>query len=363
MPKRLKILLILSAVLGLLVVAGYFAMQAFLPDINTVVVSEKPEEIGIIKEEDLQVTGESAAEYVYAREHTLNILLIGVDKAGYEHGRSDTMVLVTMEKGSPEIKMTSFLRDTYSYIPLKDRYEKLNHNHAYGGVNGPVETMKAINMNYDLNIEDFVEFNWDALIDLVNAIGGIEITLDEVAFEDLNHTVDVEAWLRADKLEQPGLNHLNGKQALLYARIRQNSGGDEARTSRQREVLLAIFKRVKSLGKSELVNIARKLIPDIRTSYSYWDILKLIDYYDEVKSNALIKEATFPFYRKDMYYKEIFYKLPVTVEANIKKLHEYIYGIKDYTLSKQAKQYADHIQKTFKQDERELSHDAYQPFH
>lgn len=363
MPRYAKILLTLFIVFSLVAGASYFALQAFLPKINTVQISEKPEEIGIIKEEEIQVTGESAAEYVYAREHTLNILLLGVDKAGYEHGRSDTMVLVTLEQGSPEIKMTSFLRDTFSYIPQKDRYEKLNHNHSYGGENGPVETMKAINMNYDLNIEDFVEFDWDALIDLVNAIGGIDITLDEVAFADFNSIVEVEAWMRADKLEQAGPNHLNGKQALLYARIRQNSGGDEARTSRQREVLLAIFKRVKTLSKSELVDIARKLIPDIRTSYSYWDILKLIDYYDEIKGNAVIKEATFPFFRKDMYYNEIFYKLPVTVEANVKKLHEYIYGIKDYTLSRQAQQYADHIKELFRQDDRELTDDAYQPFH
>lgn len=302
------------------------------------------EELGHVVTSDIKLDEQSAKDYLYARDQSLNVLIMGVDEAGYDEGRSDAMILLTLRQDSSVIKMTSFMRDTVCYVPSQGTYEKLNHNYAYGG---PIETIRALNMNYDLNISDYVVFDNQALIDLINEIGGVEVEFDEGEIEDYNY-VAINGWeTKADPIYEPGKHLINGYQAKIYMQIRQNSGGDEARTARQREVMYDIFSRSKELGKKKLLGLVQDMLPKIRTSYSMKTLTKLVDYYDEIRTAATIAEATFPFEKDGLINNEVWYEVPVTVNSNVAQLHNFLYDVDNYQLTDRAQEYADAIQSIF----------------
>ena len=167
-------------------------------------------------------------------EDNVSILFVGIDDSeareqGADHARSDALILATMNVETKTVKTLSIPRDSYVYIPSRDREDKINHAHAFGGTLSTIETVENL---LDIPVDYYVRMNFNAFIDIVDALGGIEV---EVPY-DMVELDEHDKY--AVKLEK-GLQKLNGTESLALARTRKKDS-DIERGKRQQEILKAI---------------------------------------------------------------------------------------------------------------------------
>lgn len=206
-----------------------------------------------------------------------NILLIGEDDKG-ETGvaRSDTMIILTINKSSKSIKLTSLTRDTLVMIPNKG-YEKLNHAYAYGG---PKLLLKTINDNFDIDIKDYAVVDFKSFIEIVDILDGVDISIDEREINHLNKVIETCYRLDSAKkgnieyISTTGEHTLNGYQALAYARIRKIDTIYN-RDQRQREILSSIAHKLSNTSIKTYPAIAKSLIKHVKVNISIDKIMKL----------------------------------------------------------------------------------------
>ena len=171
----------------------------------------------------------------------INILLIGCDindSKGW--GRSDSVILVSYNVKTDEVNMMSLLRD--SWVPIEGHgWDKLNAAYSYGG---PGLTINTVNELYSLDIQRYVEVDFDGLEQIVDAIGGLDLELTEKEVEYINNSPDLTS---SNVITHSGLVHLDGNQVLEHARNRTTGGSDFHRTNRQRQVLMAIYEKAKTI--------------------------------------------------------------------------------------------------------------------
>lgn len=201
-----------------------------------------------------------------------NIALFGIDsRADDKTGRSDANVIITIDKKHGKIKLTSVARDSYVSIDGKGN-DKLTHAYAYGRSELMVKTL---NKNFDLEITDYITMNFFELARVIDYLGGVEVDVDEAEFKELNSyvipTTDFGD-LPCEYLKAPGFQNLSGTQAVCYARIR-HIDGDIERGNRQKEVLNAIFVKVKGLSIFKLPKFASMFLSECETSLSTNDII------------------------------------------------------------------------------------------
>lgn len=204
-----------------------------------------------------------------------NIALFGVDADNDGTRRSDCMMVLSLDSGRGKAKITSLMRD--SKVQIDGHGEgKLNHSYSYGG---PALAIRTINENFDLNIEHFVQVDFSQMANLIGAIGGVQIDVKENEIKELNKFIG--EYCRAAgapecPVEQPGLQMLNGIQAMSYGRIRKGGTGDDwGRVERQAIVLGAMFDRVRSLSIPELVQLAPKMLKYVTSDLSLLEITGL----------------------------------------------------------------------------------------
>ncbi|MGL4772592.1 MAG: LCP family protein [Clostridium sp.] len=202
---------------------------------------------------------EELSEYNYSKD-IINIALFGIDAEEGMAGRSDAIMVATIDPVHKKIKLTSFMRDSYVEIPGRSGKDKMNHAYAFGG---PQLAMKTLNQNFGLNVENFVSVNFTSLPEIVDAIGGVEINITS---EEVPHIPGINS---------KGKHLLTGDQALAYSRIRYASGGDYKRTERHRTVLSAIFDKVINTSPSSYPSLMNKLLPFVKTNLSPSTILDL----------------------------------------------------------------------------------------
>ncbi|MDO4568669.1 MAG: LCP family protein [Clostridia bacterium] len=207
-----------------------------------------------------------------------NILLIGTDaRKANETGRSDTMILVTINPSTKRIVVTSFMRDTYVGIPGHGS-NRLNAAYSFGGATLLKQTLKNY---YDVDIDWHVKVDFTSFIQIIDSVGGVTINVTERELSFLNKNVrDLNLELGFTPVDDGvladyGLQNLNGKQALGYARIRK-ADSEFARTSRQREVLEQLFIKAKAAGVTKLLDIANQILPLITTDISKPDLLSMM---------------------------------------------------------------------------------------
>lgn len=189
-----------------------------------------------------------------------NIALLGVDSSDEGVvGRSDSIIILTLDNVHNKIKLTSIMRDSYVNI---DGYgmDKINHAYAYGGAE---LALKTLNENFDLNISEVVIVNFNSLIGIIDKLGGVNINITQ---EELPHVPGIRS---------SGDNILNGTQALAYSRIRYATGGDYKRTERQRTVINAIFNNMKNTPVTKYPELIDEFLPYIQTNISTGDLLSL----------------------------------------------------------------------------------------
>ncbi|WP_295085914.1 LCP family protein [Ruminococcus sp.] len=212
------------------------------------------------------------------RGHVRSILVIGTDgRTAEERGRSDSMILFSLNSKTNEIIMTSFMRDSYVEIP-NNGWDKLNAAYAYGG---PDLLMDTIEYNFDVRIDDYVSVDFASFVSVVDAVGGVDIEVSNAEAEQINIILISEVNLLmgddmySDLLSGGGKLHLNGKQALSYSRIRNVGNNDFERTERQRRVMSLIFAKIKSFKPSVFKNLASDVIPDVSTNMTEFEMYLL----------------------------------------------------------------------------------------
>ena len=202
-----------------------------------------------------------------------NIALFGTDQRYDENSRSDAIMILTLDGKHKKIKLTSIMRDSYVHI---DGYgmDKINHAYFYGG---PTLAVRTINENFGLDIRNYATVNFNQLMEIVDAIGGVDIEIKDYELNNINSQIEYQSRLYgkpATYIDSPGMKHLNGIQALGYSRVRYVGNGDFERTQRQRDLLDALFHEALNLNKIEYPEVARKIFPYVQTSMTIEDGLK-----------------------------------------------------------------------------------------
>lgn len=201
---------------------------------------------------------EPVTETVPEESVIVNILLIGQDRRINEpRQRSDAMILCTINMEKKTVVLTSFLRDTYVELPGTYGMNKLNTCYVIGGF----EMLdKCLEQNFGVHVDHNIEVDFTGFKNVIDAIGGIDIELTAAEAEIVEGD------------QEPGMNHLDGGQALMYARIRKLDD-DFGRTDRQRKVLLALLDEIKEMGILELLILANEVFPMITTDMTNEEIL------------------------------------------------------------------------------------------
>lgn len=269
-----------------------------------------------------------------------NIVLFGVDARAntYDNSRSDCIIIASINEDTNEVKLTSIYRDTYVYIEGHG-YDKITHAYAYGG---PELAINTINKNFDLDITEFVAVNFDAVVDIIDAIDGVNITIesDELNYiNDYISAVDSQMEKRTPKVTKTGNQTLSGVQALAYSRIRYTAGGDYKRTERMRDVLNASFSKAKTMSVGKLNNLADILLPKVYTNITSNEILGMIP---NITKYNVVSSIGWPYEVKGITL-DRWYGVPVTLESNVKKLHADLFGNEGYEVSSKVKEYSNGI--------------------
>lgn len=203
-----------------------------------------------------------------------NIALLGIDsRQDNNSGRSDAIVILTIDKKHKKLKLTSIARDTYVSIDGHSK-DKLTHAYAYGKSQLAVKTL---NQNFDLEITDYVTINFFGLARVIDYVGGVTVDVDEKEMKELNTVIFPEMrslGVECPNLTSAGTQRLNGGQAVCYARIR-HTDSDIERGNRQKEVLTAMFASAKKLNPIKLPKVAQMIVSECETSLSENDIMSL----------------------------------------------------------------------------------------
>ncbi|MFM0789628.1 LCP family protein [Streptococcus suis] len=297
-----KIFLMSLAIVGLTLGAGLI-YGASLLNFST----------GTISKTYKQLDGEEEITPIDATE-PLTILLMGVDMdqatrgGDWEGGRSDSMILVTVNPKTKETNMMSLTRDIMVEIAEANgessgTVEKLNHSYSYGQAPMAIATIEKM---MDITIDRYIEINMDGLVELVDAVGGIEVN------NTLGFPISISEHEPAyTSIVQPGKQLVNGEQALVYARMRYDDPeGDIGRQRRQREVITAIIKKLLQLdGFTQYKKILTAISNNMRTNIeiSPATIPSLLGYKDSVS-----KLNSYQLRGVDQMVDEIYYQLPTS---------------------------------------------------
>lgn len=253
-----------------------------------------------------------------------NIAILGLDARSdtFTGSRSDCIMIASINNETKEVKLLSVYRDTYLELTGRD-LDKITHAYAYGGAK---LSLSSLNTNLDLNITEYVTVNFDTVRTVVDAIGGVKITVTNAEANSIPN------------ISSAGTYNLNGEQALAYGRIRKIDT-DYKRTERMRDVLTAVFDKVKTLSIGELNSLLDTVLPHIRTNINTSEILGLLP---QVATYKIKDSIGWP-YEVKAYTTPTWYGAPVTLEENVIKLHKELFGEENYQPSETVKRISDKI--------------------
>ena len=268
----------------------------------------------------------NTADQMFQTKNTYNILLLGVDRRDQSwNGNSDVVMLVTVNMEKQKIYMTSFLRDLYVNISGIG-VRKLNAASANGGPELAVQTLEE---NYQVQIDNYAMVDFNAMIDVIDALGGIDLEIDEAERVTANDYItcmcqDNEEDPKPHYIKEAGFVHLSGYQAVGYARNRYTGkGSDFRRTQRQRNVMTAILKKVQSGSYDSLTDVVKSIMPYITHDITQMEMIGIL-----MKLNTWIGydtvEQHIPY--DNEYYVENEILIPKDMSDTITKLNGLLYG-------------------------------------
>lgn len=325
--KVIKVLLgILISILIIIVAAGgtaFWYVNDKIGRMNQVDIDES--QLGLSENENL-------SKY-------RNVAIFGVDSRSDDYGkgnRSDSIIIASINNETHDVKLISVYRDTYVQITGEgyNGLDKITHAYSYG--EAPL-ALKTLNENLDLNITEFVTVNFDAVADAVDALGGIKMNITSAEVKYINDYIDETSRVTGNKskhITTAGTYNLDGVQAVAYSRIRYTSGGDYKRTERMRDVITAMIQKLKTKSVSEINKIADKILPKVYTNLSLTDLLSMVP---ALTSFNVAESIGWPYETKGATIGGVWYGVPVTLENNVKKLHQKVFDDEDYEVPSSVK--------------------------
>lgn len=297
-----RIVCIVFSVIFLLSGSGFVYYYSVLNSMNYVDISNDNDNTDstLPSSSDVFGNGTSSSDLLQ-NSKVLNVMLFGEDNnQGEKYGRTDTMIMLSIDNIHKKIKLTSFQRDTYVYIP-GNGYDKINASYTLGGAKLSIQTIEA---NFGIKIDRYAVVDFESFIKIIDTLGGIdmEVTQDEIDYINYQMYKNDQTDTATTITDAPGNVHLNGQEALWYARDRGLTKGEDDneigidgddwdRTSRQRKLLETLFDSMKSADLGQIVSIVSSIGPLITTNLKKDEITALV-------SNAL----TYLKYDVEQYY-------------------------------------------------------------
>ena len=288
-------------------------------------------------------------EQIEGMKGYMTVACFGVDSRMDKNGKlnvgkgtnADVNMIASINLETGEIRLVSVFRDSYLNINDKNSYNKINAAYAQGG---PEQAVKALNKNLGLNITQYATFNWKAVADAINILGGVDVDISESEFSWINAYISEtvkETGLGSVQLTHAGENiHLDGVQAVAYGRLRLGDT-DYARTERQRIILNKAFEKAKQADWATLNNIIQTITPQLATNVTPADLIPLAR---NITRYHMGETAGFPAARGEMDVGEIGdCVIPKTLEFNVKVLHEFLFDETDYVVPSNVLEYSRHI--------------------
>lgn len=337
--KRRKVILIIEIILLVILLAMLFVWLKF-GSINFTDVGKK------IKTGDIsESTEKTLSGYT-------NFMVYGVDnrtQGDYDSGRTDVQILVSINNDTKKIRMASVYRDTYLNVNPSGTMKLAKSNEAYN-TGGETQALEMINTNFDLDVQNFVSVDFSAVVDVVDAVGGLEVDVSEDEYKALNSrrypTIPEVARLsgkKATPVTHAGKQTLNGVQTCAYCRIRHGAGDDYGRAMRQRKVMKLLLEKVKGSSVTQLSHIIDAVLPKMYTNFSATDLITLAM---ASKSYDLDKSFAFPFDKRAMELHGHDYIVPCTLESNVAKLHQKMFDETGYVPSQTVRNLSSQISYT-----------------
>lgn len=329
--KKRKVLFILEIIVLLLFIGGLYVYGQISAKLDKIDIQETD-----LQEQDI-VTNDQAPQMTGYTTYAL----FGLDHRSRNEKlnteNSDTIIIASINNDTKAVKLVSVYRDTLLNVK-DDTYSKANAAYALGG---PAQAVNMLNTNLDLNITDYVSIDFDALVTVVDCLGGLDIPLSYAEIVHMNNYC-VETAEETGKSYTPvelpepkpedqeaivGTYHLNGVQATSYCRIRYTASLDMGRTERQRRVIQMIVDKAKKAGLSTIFDIMDQVFPMVKTSVSKTEILKLIPAmigYSIDETTGFPQDYKFATVKGSVI-------VPTTLDSNVLKLHQFLYGNTNYT--------------------------------
>lgn len=297
-----RIVCIVLSVIFLLSGSGFVYYYSILNSMNYVDISNDNDnkDSTLPSSSDVFGSGTSNSDLLQ-NSKVLNVMLFGEDNnQGEKYGRTDTMIMLSIDNIHKKIKLTSFQRDTYVYIP-GNGYDKINASYTLGGAKLSIQTIEA---NFGIKIDRYAVVDFESFIKIIDTLGGIDMEINQDEIDYINYQMYKNDQTDTAKTitDAPGNVHLNGQEALWYARDRGLTKGEDDneigidgddwdRTSRQRKLLETLFDSMKSADLGQIVSIVSSIGPLITTNLKKDEITALV-------SNAL----TYLKYDVEQYY-------------------------------------------------------------
>ncbi len=336
LPLWGKILAGVLAALVILAAAGYGIFSYFYGQmkIDTGENVETQEEyfdedegIENLKEMDPDKLQLDSAESIQQNQNVINILVCGEESIGGGRGRTDSIMIATVNQLDQTLRLTSIMRDTYVQIPgFSDN--KINAAYHNGGMKTLVKTIQK---NFGISVDGYVLVNFRSFQNVIDALGGIDITLAEDEVSYLNRTNYISDYSNHNLVV--GKNHMNGNQALGYARVRyvpkDGQYGDFARTLRHRTVMTAIYKKLMDKSALELIAMVPKLMPLVTTNIKKADLVNYLYAGVNVRGkNPKLETLNVPVEGayKITRVRSMSVILPADLDKNVREMQKFIYG-------------------------------------
>ena len=272
LSKKQKIL-IASISVVLIVVGAAAGVYSYIRSTydNNILITETP------KDEDKSYTSEEITEPEipnYGIESDIvNILLVGVDTRGeFEDSRTDSIIIATIDPTAKKVKLTSLMRDMYVEIPGRG-YQKINAAFELGGIE---LLKKTIKYNFGFAIDKYAAIDFKGFQELIDIMGGVELEVKGYEVNEVNKYIKDVNGDNSTLLQGPGMQKLNGQQALSYSRIRKVGNNDYERTERQRRVLSLLLAKVKDTKVTSYPKLYTTIAPYLKTNIEFNSMLKLV---------------------------------------------------------------------------------------
>ena len=336
--RKRKLILFIVEIIILIIVAGALYVYSKLNLFNR-------------KELDQSKVGknEVSKETQQTFEGNTTIALFGLDNRDqgvYDTGNSDVIMVMNINNDTKEVSLVSVYRDTYLNIAGEGEEEKFRKANAAYSAGGAEQAVTMLNRNLDLDIDNYVAFDFKSVAEAIDILGGVEIDIESQA--EMDYLDDYISYTSEyvggsdEMIDHLGKQTLNGVQAVSYARIRYTAGGDFKRAERQRRVLNELIKKAKDASLTELNELVSTIFPEVSTDLTQKDIISMMPVmlkYDMANSGGFPYDKT-----TDTPSKKIgSIVIPCDLESNVIQLHKQLFGTEDYQPSETVQSYNDTI--------------------